>query len=88
MWPRQAARQRVPTEPGKRRDFVTGLLSPTDDLADVVQAQQPVDALWPTVVLYPGPDQTLSPNLQAGFLANLTNCGGFGCFTIADKPTG
>jgi hypothetical protein len=88
VWPRQVARQRVPTEPGKRRDFVAGLLSATDDLADVVQAQQPVDALWPTVVLYPGPDQTLGPNLQSGFLANLTNCGGFGCFTIADKPTG
>jgi hypothetical protein len=51
VWPRQAARQRVPTEPGKRRDFVAGLLSATDDLADVVQAQQPVDALWPTVSL-------------------------------------
>ena len=88
MGPRQAPRQCVPAEPGKRGGIVTCLLLPAHDLAKVVQAQQPVDALWSTVVFDACFDETLGPNLQSGFLTNFTNCGGFGGFTVGDKPTG
>jgi hypothetical protein len=86
--PRQTLRQRFPSEPGKLRDFIPRLLSATDNLADVVQAQQPVDALWSTVVFDARPEETLSPNLQSGLLSNFTDRGGFGSFTVRDKPTG
>jgi hypothetical protein len=48
----------------------------------------PVDALRPTVVFDARFDETLSQNLQSGLLANFTDCGGLGCFTVGDKPTG
>ena len=63
-------------------------LLPAHYLAKVVQAQQPVDALWSTVVFDARFDETLSPNLQSGFLTNFTNCRGFGGFTVGDKSTG
>jgi hypothetical protein len=78
VWPRQASRECVPCEPCKRCDFVARLVSATDNLAYVVKAQQPVDALWSTVVFDARPEETLSPNLQSGLLANFTDCGGFG----------
>ena len=88
MGPRQAPRQCVPAEPGKRGGIVTCPLLPAHYLAKVVQAQQPVDALWSTVVFDARFNETLSPNLQSGFLTNFTNCRGFGGLTVGDKPTG